>query len=102
MKIEDNDFMYIVHVQRNDSIFQIFSDKTIVSFDSCEKIKKGQWYNLRLKKILPPDSLLGMPYHNNPEIKTSWDKYIKEEYHSTVYEANNLMGLCLIKENDEK
>ena len=101
-KIKNEKSFHVIYAERNDSIFQIFSNKTIASFDSCEKIKKGQWYNLRLKKILPPDSLLRMPYHYNIGIKTSWDKYIKEEYHSTVYEANNLMSLCLIKENDEK
>ena len=101
-KIKDEKTFHIIYAERNDSIFQIFSDKTIALPNKCEEIKKGQCYSLKLKKILPPDSLLGMPYHYNIGIKTTWDKYIKEKYHYTVYKSENLNGLCLIEENKEQ
>jgi hypothetical protein len=94
LKIKNKESFYILYAQRNDSIFKIFSSKNISS-EYCEKIKKNGLYNLSLKKILPPDSILGIPYHSNLGVRTEWDKYIKKKYHYRVYNANNLDGLCI-------
>ena len=51
-QIEENKFLYIIDVTRNDSIFRIISPKEIVD-ENFEKIKVGNKYPLNLLRLYP-------------------------------------------------
>ena len=106
VKIKEENTYYIVYIQRNDSIFKVISDKINIS-NNCNRIKVKSKYKLELRKTAPIDSILGIPIAPNlgvtgMEMTDGSILEFEEKSHYTIYRTNNLDGLCLIKENDEK
>lgn len=101
-QIDADESFYTIYAHRNDSIFQIFSPISDVNIDNkSAKISVGRYYDLKLYKIFPVDSIMGMPVMPNPGIKgfTYGNKSIslKNKCHNKIYKARNLNGLHLIK-----
>lgn len=95
-KIKSDKNVYIIEASRNDSIFKILSEKNLKREEECNKIKKNYHYNFTLKKLFPLDnssgSLVSMveKYEYNGTIVK-----IERKYHSSIYMAPNLKGLCI-------
>lgn len=101
-KIKKEKSFFIIYAERNDSTFKIVSKANLSDLIDCEKIKKGNSYNLVLEKIFPSDSLFGIPVSPNLGIKGySIDNgqviMLEEKSHNKIYSALNLNGLCVEK-----
>jgi len=91
---------YLIYAQRNDSVFKIISDKKNCTI-KADKIKIKSDYSLKLTKIFPLDSLLGVAVMPNLAITGLGIKggdvvFIDDETHNTLYVADNLIGLRFI------
>jgi len=107
-KIKKEKSIYIIYAQKNDSIFKIFSENSEKDIFGCEKIKKGEYYDLNLNIIYPVEyyPLLGIKGSTNfLDVIFTFNGVsipLEEKSHYKLYEAKNLKGLCLIEENNEK
>jgi len=91
-KIENNNILYTIHAQRNDSTFKILS--LINSLDADLKpIEIGKKYQLDLMKIYPND-LIRKRYD---EARQDVQEYVlfgrDKKTHFSLYVATNLNGL---------
>lgn len=99
-RIKDRETYFIIYAARNDSTFKIIGDiDTSVAYDG-EKVRVGQYYHLDLKRVLPADSLLGMPVAPNLGIKGISGRdgriiKVERRSHNTLYNATNLNGLYI-------
>ena len=95
--IKDKGKFYIIYAKRNDSLFKILSDLDVKA--NGERIKVGRYYDLKLKKIFPRDSIFGIAIAPNAGI-VGFDYggktiYKEKRSHNIVYRAKNLRGLYL-------
>ena len=95
--IKNKGEFYIIYAKRNDSLFKILTDPKVKAIG--EKIKVGRYYDLKLKKIFPHDSIFGIAIAPNAGI-VGFDYgettiYKEKRSHNIVYEAKNLNGLYL-------
>ena len=93
-QIESNDFLYIIDVTRNDSIFRVISSKEPCNINFKEiKIKNN--YPLNLLRLYPNEFIerKDNEVKNNP--KDSCFISINKNHHYSLYIASNLRGLCL-------
>jgi len=98
-KIENNDFLYIIDVTRNDSTFKVVSLKE--DFEGTfEKIKTGGKYSLNLLQLYPNEVVESKDNEakNNP--KNSCFISIDKKVHYRLYVASNLKGLSLSSNSD--
>ena len=95
--IQDKGKFYIIYAKRNDSLFKILSDPKVKA--NGEKIKVGRYYDLKLEKFFPLDSIFGIAIAPNLGIR-GFDYggktvYIEQKSHNSIYRAKNLNGLYL-------
>ena len=95
--IQDKGKFYIIYAKRNDSLFKILSDPKVKA--NGEKIKVGRYYDLKLEKFFPLDSIFGIAIAPNLGIR-GFDYggktiYKEKKSHNKVYRAKNLKGLYL-------
>jgi len=95
-KIDKEKDIYVIEAIRNDSLFKIVTDKKIV--ENCQKLKSGNLYKLKLNQIFPIKDANGSYYSM---VKTfrhkSYVFKVDRKFHSTVYSAINLEGLCIVE-----
>jgi len=93
LKIDSIETNYLIYVKRNDSIFKIASTKKDTT--SCEKIRIGKSYTLKLKSVFPPNyyqklDIAGIKF-NGSMIKLEkgdgviWDLFVSENLNSLCY-----------------
>ena len=92
-KIDSLDNVYIIYIERNDSIFKIVSKR---ESNNCKPIQVGKYYLFKLKSVFPDNFGMKLDvggvrvYNTNIELEDDsvvWDLFITE----------NLDGLCYIK-----
>ena len=97
-----DDKVYIIYAQRKDSIYKIVSKKESIPMLHCMLIKEKEEYPLKLEMFYPIKELLGIPVQtsltvNGVYVDENIIVEIEETSHYSLYHANNLKGLCLIK-----
>jgi hypothetical protein len=104
-KIDSIDNYYLIYAKKNESIYKIISKKQ--RFYNCNKILINSNYDfdlipvkmdprrvgdtLRVRPFIHPNSLLCYTFDSKTEICV-------ERYMSDLHFANNVKGLCFIKE----
>ena len=95
------EYTYIIHAEKNNYFFKIINfdhDGAVLSPD-CNRIRVGERYNLDLEKTLPVDSVGGMAFvshiHGISLEECGRIEELEKKFHSTIYFAKNLVGLCL-------
>tara|TARA_R100001377_G_C3177701_1_gene105415 strand:+ start:644 stop:1069 length:426 start_codon:yes stop_codon:yes gene_type:complete len=102
-KIDSINTFYIVYAKRNGTKFKIVSKKA--NSEHCNKIFVGSSYNLNLKSILKQEIKLGdktitsssnllvtcFTFEDNTKI-------CREEDITDLHHAENLIGLCFVKD----
>ncbi len=93
--------LYVIYVQRGDSIFKVISKKDIIMPITYNPIRVGESVQLGLIRIFPNDELLGN------QVSKSYNLHVKgidfdgiivevdEKSNNALYEAINLRGLCI-------
>ena len=107
--IKDKGEFYIIYAKRDGFLYKIFSKleredkfKTIRKLKrkaNGEKIKVGRYYDLKLEKFFPLDSIFGIAIAPNAGI-VGFDYggktvYVERKSHYSIYRAKNLRGLYL-------
>lgn len=106
-KIKKEKSIFIIYAERNDSLFKIVSENNKKNILNCEEIRKGEYYNLKLDVIYPVEyyPLLGIKGSGNfLDVVFTINNIavpLEEKSHYKLYKAENLNGLCAIKENEE-
>ncbi len=110
--IKDKGKFYIIYAKRDGSLYKIFSKlegedkfKTVSKLKrkaNGEKIKVGRYYDLKLEKFFPLDSIFDIAIAPNLGIR-GFDYggktvYIEQKSHNSIYRAKNLKGLYLDNE----
>ena len=93
LDIRNEKLNYVIYAEKNDSIFQIVSDKPFFRKPTGYKIKKGEKYDLKFTLL----------YEGNPRCLREKDYYywkstrldLNVKMHYSVYHAENLDGLYL-------
>lgn len=101
LDIKEEKSVYIIYAQKNDSVFKVVSEKSIV-IAPCEEIQIGKSYLLDINVIFPLDTLLGMKVMSNLGIALTFkggsSVSLDEKSHFKLYKANNLNGLCYMRQ----
>lgn len=103
ISIKNDKSIFIIEAIRNDSIFKILSDKGLEKNKKCNYIKKNSYYNFHLKKLFPLENASGslVSMVNKFRYKETLIK-IERKYHSSLYLASNLEGLCIYNDSVHK
>lgn len=110
LKIKTSGAYYIIHAQRNDSLFKIVSKKVELEESCLEVIKKGRYYsfvfgnrdNDTVKVEVEP--LVGNASYLHVKRSRFWgDTKIKftKRFHYRLYTTKNLIGLCYTEYSSE-
>lgn len=103
LKIKTSGSYYVIHAQRNDSLFRIVSKKEDLGENCLEVLKKGRCYsfdfgnsdNDTAKTEVEP--LVGNASYLHVKKSRFWgDTKIKftKRFHNRLYTTKNLIGLC--------
>ena len=95
--IKDKGEFYIIYAKRDGFLYKIFSK--LKRKANGEKIKVGRYYDLKLEKFFPLDSIFGIAIAPNAGI-VGFDYggktvYVERKSHYSIYRAKNLRGLYL-------
>lgn len=96
LKIDSIADVYVVHAINNKQYFKIVSHKVESKDSYCERIKVGNKYRLNLKSLFLnkeklPLSVNGLDFYGQTI-------NIEEDSIFDIHTANNLKGLCLLKD----
>jgi hypothetical protein len=95
--------LYIIYAQKGDSIYKIISEKEESSLIPCKQIREKDIEFFDLTLIFPYKSLLGVNLSGSyyTTIKglniNGVMVEVEERSNRSLYRANNLKGLCIIK-----
>jgi hypothetical protein len=102
-KIESKNNWYIVYANRHDSTYMIVSKRPEIANPKWEKIKVGNYYNLKLNSIIPVINgvkMLPMNYLDYSGISLDERTVVNinpEKGIYDIYSSTNLKGLFLMK-----
>lgn len=95
--------VYVIYAQKGDSIYKVVSEKEKYTQISCNPIKENSTVFLDLVQIFPQKSLFGLElsgsYYSTVRGMNINDVIVEveESSNNSLYRADNLNGLCLIK-----
>lgn len=100
-RIQNHRSYYIIYATQNGATFKIVSEVDNAN-TSDERIRINRYYDLDIIKILPVDTLLGVPVAPNLGIRgitmPNGDVvYWQKRAHYALYIARNLNGVYLVK-----
>jgi hypothetical protein len=95
LRIDSLNNIYLIYIERKDSIFKIASKKEMLC--NCHSIKVGEFYNLKIVSVfLPEESNVKMRMSGvrveGVIIPLEEDSIVRD-----LFKTKNLSGLCYIK-----
>jgi hypothetical protein len=102
LKVKTIGNYYVIHAQRNDSLFKIISKKVDLQNPHLEVLKKGKYYNFNFGKEdkdttkVKAEPLVGIANYLDVKRSLYWsDTKIKctKPFHYRIYTTKNLIGL---------
>ena len=98
-QIEQNDYIYVIDIARNDSTFRIISRKKNIG-ECSDNIRVGSKYSFNLLQLYPNEFIENKDNEVKINPKDSCFVTVNKKNHYSLYVANNLNGLCVF--NNQK
>ncbi len=89
----------IIIMNHNDTLYKVTNAQYAIPYSKCdEKIEIGGKYKLMIEQIYPTKEMSNMFY--SLRVSAVNGIAIEDKYHNTIYKTKNLIGLCIIGENN--